>query len=458
MVKGRKPPEALITRYAAKKLARAAGGLSRITGAGGGTSLPGLLLERLSPGFIQAAAASLSEGIIVVTGTNGKTTTASMVREILDSAGREVVSNRSGANLSRGIATALLDANPEARVGVFEVDEAALVHLVGKLRPAVLVVTNVFRDQLDRFGEAEKVVSLIRTSVTRLPEGARVVANTDDAQLWEAVADRSPAGLIGFGVEPLARDEGGGADAEPETCPRCGAFLEFEGRTLAHLGRAHCPRCEWRSAAPEYAARVITERGLGEIEVEISGAPLVLKTGGVHNAYNAAAAVAAAVAFGVPAPSAVAALQGFSPRFGRSEQMQVEERPVRLLLMKNPAGAGALIRAIASDPTVGALVVSINDLHADGRDISWIWDVDFERLAALGLPMVPSGRRAAEVAVRLRYAGAGPQLPRLNPLEAIQTALAQCPADKVAVVLATYTAMLEVRRRIARSRAARVAD
>jgi UDP-N-acetylmuramyl tripeptide synthase len=443
------------TGFAAQKLARAAGRLSRVTGAGGGTSLPGLLLERLSPGFIQAAAASLSEGIVVVTGTNGKTTTASMVREILHSAGRKVVANRSGANLSRGIATALLDADPAARTGVFEVDEAALVHLVGKLRPAVLVVTNVFRDQLDRFGEAEKVVSLVRASAEALPEGSRVVANADDAQLWEAVAGRSP---IGFGVEPLARDEGGGADAEPETCPRCGAFLEFEGRTLAHLGRSHCPRCEWRSAAPVYPARVIAERGLEEIEVEICDVALTLKTGGVHNAYNAAAAVAAAAAFGIPAPSAVAALQGFTPRFGRSEQMQVEGRPVRLLLMKNPAGAGALIRAIASDPSVGALVISINDLHADGRDISWIWDVDFERLAALGLAMVPGGRRAADVAVRLRYAGAAPQPPHPAALEAIRAALARCPQGKTAVVLATYTAMLDVRRRIARSRAMRVAD
>ncbi len=444
-------------------LARAAGHFSRLFGAGGGTSLPGLLVEWLSPGFTARRVAGLLDGVVVVSGTNGKTTTASMIRTILAREGLPTVGNESGANMRQGIATGLLYAPPQARMAVFEIDEGALVSLVPMLRPRMVVLTNVFRDQLDRYGEVEKVAGLLRRSCELLPGSGKVVANADDPLLWHTVEDYRP---IGFGVQPLSASPHTeitspgmvAPDAEPEVCPCCGAPLAYRGRTISHLGMARCTRCPLRWTAPAYQARVLARHGLRSITLEIAGVSFTLPTGGIYNAYNAAAAIAAADVLGISPTRAAAALEAFRPRFGRAEQLRVGGRPLWLVLMKNPAAAGALVREIAEDPGVGAIVVSVNDLVPDGRDISWIWDVDFERLATAATPLIPSGRRAPDVAIRLKYAGADPAPARREPLAAIRAALSLCPSDRAVVILATYTAMLDVRSAISGGRAVRLAD
>jgi UDP-N-acetylmuramyl tripeptide synthase len=446
------------SRRVVVRAARVAGGLSRRLGLGGGSSIPGMLIERFDPGFVAQRAAKLTAGNVAVSGTNGKTTTTSMIRAVLREAGIATASNETGANMLRGVATALLDVPAGTTMGVFEIDEGWLPRVVDEIKPTVVVLTNVFRDQLDRFGEAESVAALLAKAAAALPEGARVVANADDPLLWEAVRAYEP---VGFGVRPLdasVTQTGPRADAEPETCPRCGAPLHFAYRTVAHLGAAKCTRCDWAWTEPPHLVRVLSSSGLGEIELEVAGATLALPIGGLHNAYNAAAAVATADVLGVPLATTLEALAGFRPRFGRSEEFEVDGRPVRLVLTKNPAGTSVVIREMATDPSVGAAVVSVSDLTADGRDISWIWDADHERLAQTGVPLVPSGRRAADVAVRLKYAGAEPLKPEPDPLTAIRTAIDACPDGKVVVVLATYTAMLDVRRAVARSRTRRLAD
>lgn len=423
---------------------------------GGGSSAPGIVVERVDPGFVERRAAALSTGIVVVSGTNGKTTTASMIRAILRDAGVETVANESGSNLLRGVATALLDASPSATAGVFEIDEAWLRRIVPLLKPRVMVLTNVFRDQLDRFGEAESVAALLAKAAGQLPESSRVVANADDPLLWYALEYQAP---VGFGVKPLASIEGAHrGDAEPETCPRCGAGVVHTDRTIAHLGQVVCAACGWTSSVPDVRARMVSAAGLGAVTIEIAGETIALPIGGIHNAYNAAAAVAAAGLLGISIGDAARSLERFRPRFGRAEEFMVDGRPVRLFLCKNPAGASVVIREMAADPAVGAVVVSVSDQIADGRDISWIWDADHERLASMEVPLVPSGRRAADVAVRLKYAGASPAPAESDPLSAIRAALARCPAGKVTVVLATYTAMLDVRRAVARSRSQRLVD
>ena len=452
----------------AEALARLSGSISRVAGAGAGTSLPGVILEKLDPDFVSRRAAALSDGVIVVSGTNGKTTTASMIRAILAEHGLSVIGNTTGANLVRGVATALLEAPASARIAVFEVDEGALPGLVPSVRPRILVLTNVFRDQLDRFGEPERVATLLGRSAELLPAGASVVANADDPHLWSAVVAVRP---IGYGVvAPNEAPSLQGAprsvapartttEGEPEACPNCGAELVFLRRTIANLGAARCDRCGWKSAEPEYEARILRRGGLDAVEFEIKGERVALPMGGVHNVYNGAAAVATTSAVGVPISAAVRALDRFEPRFGRSEELELDGRPVWLALIKNPAGAGAVIQEVASDPRVGAAVISISDQTADGRDISWIWDADFERLVELGIPLVPSGRRAFDTAVRMKYAGADPEPVEPDPLRAIRAAQARCRKDAPLVaVLATYTAMLDVRKAFARSRAGRVLD
>jgi UDP-N-acetylmuramyl tripeptide synthase len=437
-------------------VARVAGFLSRRLGLGGGSSIPGVIVDRLDPQFVARRVARLTGGTVAISGTNGKTTTTSMIRAILAAAGNATVSNETGANMMRGVSTALLDAPGEATVGVFEIDEAWMVKLVPVLKPRVVVLTNVFRDQLDRFGEAESVAKLLARAVEALPADSKVIANADDPLLWYAMRERDP---VGFGVRPLAPVQASHrGDAEPETCPRCGGALVYEMRTIAHLGRCGCTACGWASVQPEFEARVVGGAGLGPMTIEVAGETVELRLGGVYNAYNAAAAIAAAAQLGVPLAIAARALGGFRPRFGRSEDFLVDGKPVRLVLAKNPAGASAVVRELANDANVGAVVVAVSDQIADGRDISWIWDVDHERLAATGLPLVPAGRRAADVAVRLKYAGAAPSPAETDPLSAIRTALAHCPAGKTTVVLATYTAMLDVRRAVSRSRSQRLVD
>ncbi|MBI3647358.1 MAG: DUF1727 domain-containing protein [Actinobacteria bacterium] len=447
---------------AAAAAALAAGRLSRTMRAGGGSSLPGVLVESLSPGFIARRAARLADGVVAVSGTNGKTTTASMIRVILRQEGLSTVGNESGANLKRGIATALVDARSNATVGVFEVDEAALVSLMPALRPRLVVLTNMFRDQLDRFGEVERVAELLRGACERLPDDGYVIANVDDPLLWHTVEGFR---RIGFGVRrpsvsPTSGAGSPGIDpgAEPTPCPRCGAPLNYEERTIGHLGVVRCTRCSMRSATPDYEARVLIRDGLRSIVLDVAGVPLTLSTGGLHNAYNAAAAIAAAGVLGISPTRSVTALESFRPRFGRAEELQANGRPVWLALMKNPAAAAALIPEIAEDPRVGAVVVSVNDLVADGRDISWIWDVDFERLATAGVPLIPSGTRAPDVAVRLKYAGADPLPASRAPADAIRAATDACPPGKQAVVMATYTAMLDIRRAFLGDRAVRLLD
>jgi UDP-N-acetylmuramyl tripeptide synthase len=302
-------------------LARGARLLTKLTRSGQGSSLPGVVVEAVSPGFMGRRAATIPGGIVLISGTNGKTTTASMIRTILRAGGDETIGNDTGANLRQGIASSLVDRSTRAGTAVFEVDEATLVNVVPVLRPRLLVLTNVFRDQLDRFGEIERVVELLRRSCDLLPQGARVVANVDDPLLWPALEEHHP---VGFGVV-LAPDvaeraaegikQGGSPGVEAEVCPRCGERLLYESRTIAHLGVARCGKCGWHSSAPDYLARVITREGLRSVTLEIAGSSIILGTGGIHNAYNAAAAVAATELLGVPPARAAAALASFRPRF-----------------------------------------------------------------------------------------------------------------------------------------------
>src|SRR5439155_8384506 len=307
-------------------------------------------------------------------------------------------------NLLSRKTSSFLRGSKHAEAAILEVDEAALTDVVARTHPRALVLTKRFRDQLDRFAEPERVVALLREAGERMPPDGVVVANADDQLLWNAVADLRP---VGFGAG-LPRDRSwrtgsakSDADAEPNTCPTCGHDLVPIRPTLAHLGPARCPSCGWRSPRPDVVARVMARAGLRAVVFVVGDQPITLPIGGIHNVYNATAALTAALALGVPQGTAVAALERFRPRFGRAEQLERGGRRLWLGLIKNPAGTGAGIRAVAEDEAVGAVVVSMNDLGADGRDVSWIWDADFDRLADMDVPVVASGRRAEDVALRL---------------------------------------------------------
>ncbi len=428
-------------------VARAIGGLSRAVGRGGGTTLPGKVLWKVDPGAVDALAARLPDGVVVISATNGKTTTTAMAAEILGE-GRSLAWNRAGANLLSGIASALV-AGRRAELGLFEVDEGALPEALERTKPRVVALGNLFRDQLDRYGELELVAERWRTAVASLPAETTLVVNADDAVVAD-LADGRP-GAVRFGLDdPRHARARLQHAADSKYCVRCGAPYEFAAAYVGHLGDYRCGSCGHRRPELDISIREIELRGLlasrfrlvtpeGDTDVEL-GLP------GLYNVYNAAAAAGAALAAGASLADVRTGLERFSAAFGRFERIPAGGKSVVLLLVKNPAGANEVVRTLETGvPPV--LVVALNDAIADGQDVSWIWDVDFEPLLEHAGLVIVSGDRAAELGLRMAYGGlAEDRLEVIPSLEqALDRGLGLLEAGTELVVLPTYTAMLALR-------------
>jgi UDP-N-acetylmuramyl tripeptide synthase len=431
--------------------ARAAGSLSRFAGRGGGTTLPGKLLWKLDPAAIDRLAGQLPQGSVLVSATNGKTTTTAMAAEILRTRVR-LAHNDSGANLVSGVASTLLRTRG-AELGLFEVDEAALSELARRLRPKALLLCNLFRDQLDRYGELELVAARWREAVASLPD-AQLVVNGDDPQVGDLGRDR--AGSLTFGIDDPrhARHELQHA-ADSKYCLRCGTPYRYAAAYVGHLGDYACPNCGHARPPLDVIAREIELRGLdgssftlaspsGEARVELS-------LPGLYNVYNALAAASLAVALGVAPSEIVGGLGRFSAAFGRFERITIGERRLLMLLIKNPAGANEAVRTIVDGGAPKVAVIALNDAIADGRDVSWIWDVDFEPLLGGLDTLVATGSRAAELALRFAYGGlARDRIEVVPSLEAaLDRGLELTPVGGELTLLPTYTAMLALRRIVA---------
>jgi lipid II isoglutaminyl synthase (glutamine-hydrolysing) len=443
-----RPPLPLALEAAA---ARSAGALSRLAGRGGGTTLPGKLLWKLDPGAIDRLAGRLPQGSVLVSATNGKTTTTAMAAEILRPRVR-LAHNSSGANLVSGVASTLLRAG-DAELGLFEADEAALSELARRLKPRALLLGNLFRDQLDRYGELELVAARWRAAVGGLPE-ASLVVNGDDPQVGDLGRDRPHSRTFGLDDPRHARAELQHA-ADSKYCLRCGTPYLFTAAYLGHLGDYCCPNCGHSRPPLDVVAREIELHGLegssfalsapeGETAVELS-------LPGLYNVYNALGAAALALELGVPLPEVVDGLRRFSAAFGRFERIAVGDRRLLMLLIKNPAGANEAVRTIVDAAAPKLAVVALNDAIADGRDVSWIWDVDFEPLVDSLETLVATGSRAAELALRFAYAGFPRDRIEVVPeLEAaLDRGLALTPPGGELTLLPTYTAMLALRRVVA---------
>jgi len=428
---------------------RATGALSRVAGRGGGTTLPGKLLWKLDPGAIDALARRLPRGSVAVSATNGKTTTAAMVAEILRPSVR-VAHNDSGANLVSGVASTLLRAG-DAELGLFEVDEGALPEVIRRVRPKALLLANLFRDQLDRYGELELVAARWRDALAELPE-AQLVVNGDDPQ----VGDLARAGGRIFGLDdPRVARPALQHAADSKYCLRCGTPYVYAAAYVGHLGDYRCPSCGHARPQLDVVARDLELRALdgaaftlfaaeGEARVE-------LRLPGLYNVYNATGAAALALTLGVPLADVAAGLGRFSAAFGRFERIVVGDKRLLMLLIKNPAGANEAIRTLVEGGPPRVAVIALNDALADGRDVSWIWDVDFEPLLQGLDRLVATGSRAAELALRFAYGGFDRSRIDLEPpLEAaLDRGLELTPSGGELTVLPTYTAMLALRRTIA---------
>jgi UDP-N-acetylmuramyl tripeptide synthase len=460
---------------AKRALARAIGAASRRSGRGGGTTLPGRVLLRLEPEAIAKLGAGLDGGSTIISATNGKTTTAGMIAAILAAESRPPVHNRAGSNMTWGVATALLE--QRGTEGLFEVDEAWLPRVAQQLNPRLIVLGNLFRDQLDRYGEMEALAEEWAKAVAAAPVGTGLALNADDPLIADLGRDTDTeiprGGTLYFGIDDHSQ-------ALPELqhafdakhCRRCGHPYAYEVAFVGHLGHYSCPNCGAQRPRPDVAATRIELRGMegsvatvrvpgGEIEVEL---PLP----GLYNVYNALGAIAAALKLGVDAERVAAALGGMRAAFGRVETINVGDGSVSILLIKNPAGANEVLRTLALEAAGPArsqkpadsagkceltegidLWIALNDRIADGRDVSWVWDADFELLADSVRRVTCAGTRAPEMALRLKYAGWPEDRIAVEPdiATSLDAAVASSPGRLFA--LPTYTALLELRKLLA---------
>jgi UDP-N-acetylmuramyl tripeptide synthase len=333
-------------------------------------------------------------------------------------------------------------------MGLFEVDEFWLDRVVGDLGPRAIVLANLFRDQLDRYGELEAIAERWAAVVDGLAAETRVVLNADDPLVADLGRERDD--VVYFGVDDVSVALPGLEHAsDSKHCRRCGTRYVYEAVLLGHLGHYHCPNCGARRPAPLVSAQRVELEGVRGAKVQLRAgddvADVRLGLPGLYNVYNALAATALGIALGISLDTIAARLANVAPAFGRAESVRVDGRDLSILLVKNPAGANEVLRTLSLEPGEHDLLGVLNDNIADGRDVSWIWDADFEPLAGRIRRVTCSGTRAAELALRLKYAGIPTGRIVVEPdLErALDGALAGSAGTLYA--LPTYTAMLALR-------------
>lgn len=415
------------------------------------TALPGKLALTLAPGLL----ADLTAGrqVFLVTGTNGKTTTVRMLCRILEDQGRAVITNPSGANLDSGLTTTLLAHVPLLRQKagrqaalVFEIDEAFFGKLAATIKPAFCLVTNFFRDQLDRFGELKHTRDLIAKGLRE--SQAQAILCADDSLCASLGRESRQAVYFGLAEGQLRQtpDQGGG---ESPFCVFCGSRYQYSGVAYGHLGLFRCPGCGFERSEPDlsFQSLALTERSV-EVRFAFGGqaAETTIPVPGLHNAYNAAGALLAAVRAGIPLADAAASLSKTQAAFGRMERFAADGKEVCLILVKNPVGMERALDFVARANDVGSVMMLLNANDPDGRDVSWIWDVRFEEAMPAG-PIGVSGVRCADLALRLRYAGKPSDELWVSPehLALFDRCLALCPQGRCLYILPNYTPLLALR-------------
>ncbi|HEY3992421.1 MAG TPA: MurT ligase domain-containing protein [Ktedonobacteraceae bacterium] len=407
---------------------RTAGALSRRLHLGGGTSIAGVVAQRLYPDIIEHLSTQLQQGSILVTGTNGKTTTSGFIAAILSDAGLRVWRNREGSNLLRGIAGALVIRtlpNGKLRrsgqaVSIFEVDEAVMPQAVQTIPTRVAVFTNLFRDQLDRYGEVDSVLEHWKQAINTLSPETILVLNADDPTIADLGRNFSGR-VVYFGIEDQALDLASqeGADErhqvmDTRVCSKCGSDYAYSLRFYSHIGHYRCPNCGQERPEATVSAQKIKNESFDRLRVQVAlpeqHGEIIVPLPGLYNIYNALAAIATAQALGLAWEPTVSGIEQFKPAFGRGERVQVEGRTIRMLLAKNPTGFNEVLRTLfrgneTTENHQRNVLFVLNDNIADGKDISWIWDVDFEQALQGFSTLTIAGTRARDLALRLKYAG-----------------------------------------------------
>lgn len=422
----------------------------------GGTAMPGRFALRVCPELLGLLAKDVKT--VAITGTNGKTTSARMIEEAFSLRNMSYFANRSGANLISGITTEFvmncsLGGKMRKEYAVIECDEAAARKVFGQLKPQVIVVTNLFRDQLDRYGEVTHTLENIREAIKGAPEA--LLCLNADCSLTASLALDLPNRAVYFGVDQGAVPSHGVPEISDAThCIRCKREYEYDYISYGHLGGFRCPGCGYRRHAADYAVTDVLEQRMdgSSIVMRVKGEKRLVTVNlpAMYNIYNAAGALAAVCEMGLGLDAAAEALAGFKCGFGRMEQFSLGRGGTKMMLVKNPAGCNQVIEFLQNIKEKFVLVVCLNDRGADGTDISWIWDADFEGLSALSgrlEKVIVSGDRAADMRVRIKYAGiSDAHIAVQQDYEAlVQWIEGQ---DRPVFIMPTYTAMLELRQAV----------
>lgn len=414
-----------------------------------GTTFPGVIAQRIYPKILGQLAWQYPEGVIIVTGTNGKTTTANLLASILKVAGKKFAFNQAGANLVTGITGALLQdatwvGSPRTKLALLEVDEATVPKLCQEVVPKAAIVTNFFRDQLDRYGELDTTVRFVKKA---LPEETQLILNADDPLVAQFGTGRELSSYYGIDRTPESVSQST-ETREAKFCPHCGAPLAYTLFHYGQLGNFACPGCGFKRPLTDVLAEDIRQVD-GKITFKVGQKRYAISLLGYFNLYNALAAVTAAKYMKISDAVIEQGLAGYVANAGRMEQFALADGEATLALIKNPTGFNQVIQTILGLQTPVRLLIAINDLAADGRDISWLWDVDFEKLGQkkhFVRQIVCSGLRAEDMALRLKYAG----IPEENLV--IEHSLEQAinlvqteRSEEAVFVLPTYTALFPMR-------------
>jgi len=404
---------------------------------GAASVLPGSIARRIEPKLLPLLSQQVKNGVILIAGTNGKTTTSLLLKDILERKGYRVAHNSTGANLENGLTTALMESSNllgslNVDYAILEVDENIVPKILAPIQPRIILCLNLFRDQLDRYGEVDSISKRWTKVISTLPKETVVIPNADDPTL-SYLGQQLPQRVLFFGMsEPEKYLDKIQHAVDSIYCPNCGHALDYKGAYLSHLGDFSCPKCGFSKSKPQ---------------LESSEYPQILI--GLYNKYNTLAAVTAAKELGVDEDTIRDTISSFQAAFGRAEELEINGKRVVILLSKNPVGTNETIRVVTESTDTTTLLV-LNDRVQDGEDVSWIWDVDTEKLVERGGTLVVSGDRVYDLALRLRYSENNANS-NLNLIveedlhQAIATALEHTPANETLHILPTYTAMLDVR-------------
>lgn len=400
--------------------------ISKTLRMGAGATWPGEVAFRVSPSILRSLSSMFSKGIILVVGTNGKTTTSSMIATILSKQGHTLVHNTSGANLLNGVVSScVLHHGKTYEYGVFEVDENSLPQILSYVTPKIVVVLNLFRDQLDRYGEVDVIAEKWNKALRPLSDTSTVILNADDP-LVASFGKRLDARVVYFGLsEKFRQDRVVDHATDSIFCQYCGGRLAYTSYFFSHLGDWYCTIC-------------------GDARPQVSLSEWNSPLPGLYNTYNTLAAVLVARVLSIPDADIESSLVGFHPAFGRQEEFAVDGKTIKLFLSKNPAGFTASLRAVL-DMKPRAIMVALNDRIPDGRDVSWIWDVDFEMIGPK-TSVVVTGDRVYDMALRLHYADSKKLSVESDTKKALNSGLLEIKQGETLYVLATYSAMLDIRK------------